>query len=79
MFEKTKEFFSNKVKPFFDKKIVKIIEGFIILAGGVGLLIAGLTTEQLVSKTVTVVVGSTVIIEAIVTLVQGFTTKNESN
>lgn len=66
------------IKEFFEKKIVKIIEGVVIAAASAGLITGGVEVETL-AKIPTLIMGIITAIEAIVTLIQGFTTKKESN
>lgn len=65
----------KKIKAFFEKKPVKIVEGVLIGLASAGLIIGGVKAEELVPKITTATVGVLVAIEALITLIQGITTK----
>lgn len=66
----------EKIKAFFETKTVKIVESVVIALGAAGLLIGGLTIDQ-VEKIPTVTAGVVVAVEALITLIQGLTTKKK--
>lgn len=65
----------KKIKAFFEKKPVKIVEGVLIALASAGLVIGGVQAQELVPKITTTTVGVLVAIEALITLIQGITTK----
>lgn len=67
----------DKIKAFFQKKIVKIIEGIVIAVAAAGLTISGVKATETVPQITTVTVGVLTAIEALITLIQGITTKKE--
>lgn len=64
------------VKEFFEKKQVKIAEGIVIAIASVGLILGGVNAIEVVPKITTVAVGVVTAIEAVITVIQGLTTKN---
>lgn len=64
----------NKIKAFFENKIVKIVEGVIVALASAGLIIGGVSVETIAKEPV-LVLGVLTAIEAVVTLIQGFFTK----
>lgn len=63
-----------KIKEFFEKKSVKIVEGAIVTIASAGLIYGGVEAES-IAKIPTLAVGVFTAIEAVITLIQGFTTK----
>lgn len=68
----------KKIKEFFEKKPVKIVEAILIALSAAGLIIGGVNAEEIVPKITTATVGVLVTIEALITLIQGLTTKKVS-
>lgn len=68
----------KKIKAFFEKKSVKIVEAVLIALASAGLVIGGVNAEEIVPKITTATVGVLVAIEAVITLIQGLTTKKIS-
>lgn len=66
----------NKIKEFFQNKIVKIVEGVVIALASAGLILGGVSVDT-IAKTPVLVLGVLTAIEAVITLIQGFTTKKE--
>lgn len=66
------------LKSFFEKKAVKIVEGVLIGLASAG-LIAGGVSAGTVAKIPPLVVGVFTAIEAIITIIQGMTTKEAEN
>lgn len=64
-----------KIKEFFENKTVKIVEGVVIALASTGLILGGVNTESIAQIPV-VALGVVTAIEAVITLIQGFTTKN---
>lgn len=64
----------DKIKAFFQKKIVKIIEGILIAVAATGLTIGGVKATETVPQITTVTVGILTAVEALITLIQGITT-----
>lgn len=64
----------DKIKAFFENKIVKIIEGVIIAFASLGLFLGGVS-EDAVAKIPLLSLGVLTAIESVITLIQGFTTK----
>lgn len=63
----------DKIKAFFDNKITKIVEGVVIALASAGLIIGGVTVDEI--KTLpTVTMGVITAIEALITIIQGLTT-----
>lgn len=67
----------NALKQFFEKKTVKIIEGCVIAVASAGLIYGGVDASG-ISKIPTLAVGVFTAVEAVVTLIQGFTQKADS-
>lgn len=65
----------KKIKEFFEKKSVKIVEAALIAVASIGLTIGGIKATEVVPQVTTVAVGVLTAVEAIVTLIQGLTTK----
>lgn len=63
------------MKEFFEKKLVKIIEGVVIALASTGLIFGGVSVDSL-QKVPVLVLGCITAVEALITLIQGFTTKN---
>lgn len=66
----------NKIKEFFEKKPVKIVEGVIIAIASAGLIYGGVEADS-ISKMPTLIVGLFTALEAVVTIIQGFATKGK--
>lgn len=66
----------EKIKEFFETKTVKIVEAVIIAMGSAGLIIGGLAVDT-VEKIPTITAGIVVAIEALITFIQGLTTKKK--
>lgn len=64
-----------KIKEFFEKKSVKIVEGAVIAVASAGLIYGGVEASS-IAKIPTLAVGVFTAIEAIITLIQGFTSKD---
>jgi hypothetical protein len=64
-----------KIKEFFEKKSVKIVEGIVVAVASGGLIYGGASAES-IAKIPTLAVGVFTAIEAVITLIQGFTTKS---
>lgn len=64
----------DKIKAFFEKKVVKIVEAVVIAVASAGLIIGGITVET-VAKIPAVTGGIIVAIEALITFIQAITTK----
>ena len=64
----------NKIKEFFEKKSVKIVEGVVIAIASAGLIYGGVEVTA-IAKIPTLMIGVFTAIEAVVTLIQGFTSK----
>ena len=62
-----------KIKEFFEKKSVKIVEGVVAIASA-GLIYGGVEATA-IAKIPTLMIGVFTAIEAVVTLIQGFTSK----
>lgn len=67
-----------KIKEFFEKKWVKVTEGIIIALASSGLIFSGVDANE-IANIPQVVVGVFTAIEALITLIQGFTTKELKN
>lgn len=65
----------KKIQAFFQKKVVKIVEAVLIALAAAGLVIGGVNASEVVPKITTTTVGVLVAIEALITLIQGITTK----
>ena len=63
-----------KAKEFFEKKPVKIVEGAVIAVASAGLIYGGVEASS-IAKIPTLAVGIFTAVEAIITLIQGFTAK----
>ena len=66
----------EKIKAFFQNKIVKIVEGVVIALASAGLIIGGVEAET-IAKMPVVVLGVITAVEAVITLIQGLFTKSE--
>lgn len=64
----------EKIKAFFQNKTVKIVEGVIIALASAGLILGGITIES-IGKIPVVALGVITAIEALISLIQGFSTK----
>lgn len=60
-----------KIKEFFEKKPVKIVEGAVIAVASAGLIYGGADASG-IAKIPTLAVGVFTAVEAVVTLIQGF-------
>lgn len=66
----------NKIKAFFEKKVVKIVEVIIMAVASAGLLIGGVNVET-AAKIPAFVSGILMAIEALISFIQAITTKKE--
>ena len=66
----------EKIKAFFETKTVKIVESVVIAMGAAGLLIGGITIDN-IEKIPTVTAGVVVAVEALITFIQGLVTKKD--
>lgn len=66
----------NKIKEFFENKIVKIVEGVIIALASTGLILGGVAADT-VAKIPVLSLGIVTAVEAVITLIQGFTTSKK--
>ena len=65
----------EKIKSFFEKKVVKIVEGVIIAAASAGLIVGGVNAPE-TAETIAFSVGGVITaIEALISIIQGITTK----
>lgn len=65
----------EKIKEFFEKKAVKIVEGCVIAAASAGLIFGGVNAEE-AAKTIAFSAGGIITaVEALITIIQGLTTK----
>lgn len=68
----------NKIKDFFDKKVVIIVEGVIIALSAAGLFTGSLENiPEIIRKICTSVGGVLASLEALITVIQGITKKSE--
>lgn len=64
----------EKIKEFFQSKTVKIVEAVVIALGSAGLILGGIGADE-IGKIPTIVAGIVLAVEALITFIQGFTTK----
>ena len=65
----------EKIKAFFEKKVVKIVEGVVIAAAAAGLIVGGVNAAE-TAETIAFSVGGVITaIEALVSIIQGIATK----
>lgn len=65
----------DKIKAFFQNKIVKVVEGIVIAICAAGLIYGGVKAEN-IAKIPSLVVGVFGAVEALITIIQGFCTKS---
>jgi len=72
-----RRFNMNKIKEFFEKKVVIVIEGILIAIASAGLISGGLDAVEQSTQIAKVTTGIFTAIEALITIIQGFTKKKE--
>lgn len=68
-------YFMDKIKAFFENKIVKIVEGVVIALASIGLILGGISVDS-IAKIPVLGLGIITAIEALISLIQGFITKS---
>lgn len=69
----------EKIKAFFNKKMVKIVGGIAIVIAATALTICGIRTKEVVPQVTTVAVGVLSGAAGVATIVKGITTKKEQS
>jgi hypothetical protein len=67
----------EKIKAFFNKKMVKIVGGIAVVIAATALTICGIRTKEVVPQVTTVAVGVLAGAAGAVTIVKGITIKKE--
>ena len=65
----------EKIKAFFEKKVVIIVESVVIALAAAGLFIGGVNAQEAASKIAANVLSIITAIEALITLIQGLRKK----